>query len=605
MRKFKDIFNHSKLDVLVPISCFILVCLFALQHYGTHRIGFIFAPIVMIWLLCISALGLYNIIHWNPKIYRALSPYAMYKFMRKTRSGGWKSLGGILLCITGSEAMFADLGHFSQLSIKIAFTLMVYPALILAYMGQAAYISQHHQCVNPIGYFLSVPETVRWPVIGVAIVASVVASQAMITGTFSIINQSLALGYFPRVKVVHTSDKIHGRVYIPEINWILMTLCLAVTFGLRDVKHMGNASGLAVMTVMLVTTIFMSLVIILCWHKSFLLALCFLIFFGLIESLYFSASLVKFIDGAWVPLVLSFILMTIMYAWHSGTLVKYESDLQNKVSLRWLVNLGPSLGLVRVPGIGLIYTELVTGIPPILSHFVTNFSALHQILVLVCIKSVPVPYVPAKERYLIGRVGPNEFGLYRCIIRYGYRDARKDNEDFEDRLIRNLGDFICSEQRNSYSISKSSEEEEMAVMGTPMLSGNAIDIVRSCDSVKSIDSATVSYIMSPTIQNIQDVIQPIFPFQAWWREVQSVLLSSPESDPVLRKELQELLEAKEHGTTYILGHSNVKARKGSSFLKKIVIDIAYNFLRKNCRGSSVALCVPHAALIEVGMVYSV
>ncbi|KAH9298427.1 hypothetical protein KI387_030109, partial [Taxus chinensis] len=228
--------------VLVPISCFILVCLFALQHYGTHRLGFMFAPIVLTWLICMSALGLYNIIHWNPKIYRALSPYAMYKFMRKTRAGGWKSLAGILLCITGSEAMFADLGHFSQLSIQMAFTFMVYPSLMLVYMGQAAYLSKHHELDTPIGFYMSVPERVRRPIIGVAIAASAVASQAMITGTFSIINQALALGYFPTVKVVHTSDKIHGRVYIPEINWILMILCLAVTFGFRDVKSLGNAS---------------------------------------------------------------------------------------------------------------------------------------------------------------------------------------------------------------------------------------------------------------------------------------------------------------------------------------------------------------------------
>ncbi|KAL2558410.1 Potassium transporter 2 [Forsythia ovata] len=148
--------DHHQYAV-IPITCFILVCLFALQHYGTHRVGFCFAPVVLIWLLCISTLGLYNIFHWNPHVYQALSPYYMLKFLKKTRKGGWMSLGGILLCITGSEAMFADLGHFSYAAIQIAFTFLVYPALTLAYMGQAAYLSRHHHSIHKIGFYVSVP----------------------------------------------------------------------------------------------------------------------------------------------------------------------------------------------------------------------------------------------------------------------------------------------------------------------------------------------------------------------------------------------------------------------------------------------------------------
>ncbi|KAI7734982.1 hypothetical protein M8C21_029719 [Ambrosia artemisiifolia] len=228
---------------VIPITCIILVCLFALQHYGTHRVGFLFAPVVLLWLLCISGLGLYNIFYWNPHVYKALSPYYMYKFLKKTKKQGWMSLGGILLCITGSEAMFADLGHFSYAAIQIAFTFLVYPALILGYMGQAAYLSKNHQMADDISYYVSVPKSLRWPVLVIAILASVVGSQAIISGTFSIINQSQSLSCFPRVKVVHTSDKKHGQIYIPEINWILMILCIAVTIGFRDIKHMGNASG--------------------------------------------------------------------------------------------------------------------------------------------------------------------------------------------------------------------------------------------------------------------------------------------------------------------------------------------------------------------------
>ncbi|KAJ6433763.1 hypothetical protein OIU84_017462 [Salix udensis] len=433
--------DHHQYAV-VPITCFILVCLFTLQHYGTHRVGFLFAPVVLAWLLCISALGLYNIIHWNPHVYQALSPYYMFKFMKKTKKGGWMSLGGILLCITGSEAMFADLGHFSYAAFQIAFTFLVYPALILAYMGQAAYLSQHHDNANHIGFYISVPGKLRIPVLIIAILASVVGSQAIISGTFSIINQSQSLGCFPRVKVVHTSDKIHGQIYIPEINWMLMILCIAVTIGFRDTKHMGNASGLAVMTVMLVTTCLTSLVIIICWHKPPIVALCFLLFFGSIELLYFSASLTKFTEGAWLPILLALFLMTIMFVWHYATIKKYEFDLHNKVSLEWLLALGPSLGIARVPGIGIVFTNLTSGIPANFSRFVTNLPAFHRVLVFVCIKSVPVPFVPPAERYLVGRVGPPGHRSYRCIVRYGYRDVHQDVDSFESELVARLADFI-------------------------------------------------------------------------------------------------------------------------------------------------------------------
>lgn len=593
--------SHHQYAV-VPIACLILVGLFALQHYGTHRVGFLFAPIVLTWLLCISAIGLYNIIHWNPSVYHALSPYYMYNFLKKTQRGGWMSLGGILLCITGSEAMFADLGHFSQLSIKIAFTSIVYPALILAYMGQAAYISQHHAITGAyqIGFYVSVPEHLRWPVLAIAILASVVGSQAVITGTFSIIKQSLALGCFPRVKVVHTSDKIYGQIYIPEINWILMILCLAVTIGFRDTKHLGNASGLAVITVMLVTTCLMSLVIILCWHKSALLAFFFILCFGSIEALYFSASLIKFREGAWVPLVLAFIFMFVMYVWHYGTIKKYEFDLQNKVSMKWLLGLGPSLGIVRVPGIGLIHTELVTGVPGIFTHFVTNLPAFHQVLVFVCIKSVPVPYVRPEERFLIGRIGPKEYRLYRCIVRYGYRDAHIDDHEFENQLVFSIGEFVRSERQSLSANVDFSQDGKMTVIGTPRREDMTNDETDEC-----MQSASASNPRSPIIQSINDIIEVNSPKPVRRKKVRFLLPNSPEMDPTVRDELQELSDAKEAGAAFILGHSYVKAKRGSSFLKKFVINVAYDFLRKNCRGPSAALNIPHISLLEVGMVYQV
>ncbi|KAL1357082.1 hypothetical protein HN51_009081 [Arachis hypogaea] len=582
--------------VEVPVACVILLFLFALQHYGTHRVGCLFAPVVLTWLLCISAIGVYNIFHWNPHVYQALSPYYMFKFLRKTQKGGWMSLGGILLCITGSEAMYADLGHFSQLSIKIAFTFLVYPSLILAYMGQAAYLSRHHEMESDyrIGFYVSVPRLLRWPVLAIAILQAVVGSQAVITGTFSIIKQCSALGCFPKVKIIHTSSKIHGQIYIPEINWSLMLLCLAIVVGFRDTKRMGNAAGLAVITVMLVTTCLMSLVMILCWHKSVWLAVCFILFFGSIEALYFSASLIKFLEGAWVPIALSFIFLIAMYVWHYGTLKKYEFDVQNKVPINWLLGLGPNLGIVRVKGIGLIHTELVSGIPAIFSHFVTNLPAFHQVVIFLCIKSVPVPHVRPEERFLVGRVGPKEYRLYRCIARYGYRDVHKDDMEFEKDLVCSVAEFIRSDT-SEYGLGLGNFEDDtkMTVVGTSAsnLEGvkMSIDDDQEDPCPQAEGTSELRVVKSPIIR----------------KRVRFVVPDSPQIDLEAREELHELMEAKEAGMAFIMGHSYVRAKSGSSWIKKVVINYGYDFLRRNSRGPTYALSIPHASTLEVGMIYHV
>nr|XP_011463380.1 PREDICTED: potassium transporter 6-like isoform X1 [Fragaria vesca subsp. vesca] len=613
--------KHHKY-VELPIACIVLICLFALQHYGTHRVGFLFAPIVLAWLLCISAIGLYNIIHFNPTVYKALSPYYMYKFLKKTQKGGWMSLGGILLCITGSEAMFADLGHFSQLSIQIAFTSLVYPALVLAYMGQAAYISTHYtQGGNShIGFYISVPEQVRWPVLVIAVLAAVVGSQAIITGTFSIIKQCSALDCFPKVKIVHTSSKMHGQIYIPEINWILMLLCLAVTIGFRDTKRMGNASGFAVISVMLVTTCLMSLVIVLCWHQSVFFAICFVFFFGTIEALYFSACLVKFHQGAWVPVALGLCFFFVMYVWHYGTVRKYEFEVQNKVSINWLLSLGPSLGIVRVRGIGLIHTELVSGIPAIFSHFVTNLPAFHQVVVFLCIKSVPVPHVRPEERFLVGQIGPREYRLYRCIVRYGYRDVHKDDVGFENDLVCSIAEFLrsgSSPEKKITSEDFENENDKMTVVGTRSTHADGIqlseDNVEMTPEITTLGQREIRSPPPPVKQREirsppppvkqREIMSPPMPQRR--KKVRFIVPESPKIDTGAREELRELMEAREAGVAYIVGNTYMNAKKGSSWMKRFAIDYGYEFLRRNSRTASYALNIPHASTLEVGMIYHV
>ncbi|KAF7032761.1 hypothetical protein CFC21_043905 [Triticum aestivum] len=589
---------------VVLLSCIVLVGLFSLQHRGTQKVAFMFAPIVIIWLLCIGGIGLYNIVHWNPNIYQAISPYYIVKFFRTTGTDGWIALGGILLSMTGSEAMFADLGHFTSASVRLAFITIIYPCLILQYMGQAAFLSKN-MFHTRTSFYDSIPGPVFWPVFVVATLAAVVGSQAVISATFSIVKQCHALGCFPRVKIVHTSRWIHGQIYIPEINWILMVLCVAVTVAFGDTTLIGNAYGIACMTVMLVTTFLMSFIVIFVWQKNIIFALLFLLFFGSIETVYLSSSLMKVRQGGWVPLVLAFIFMSVMFVWHYGTKKKYQFDLQNKVSMRSILSLGPNLGIVRVPGIGLIYTELVTGVPAIFTHFVTNLPAFHEVLVFLCVKSVPVPYVQPDERYLVGRIGPKAYRMYRCIVRYGYKDVQRDDENFENMLVMSIARFIMMEAEDvsssaSYDIAN---EGRMAVIRTTDDAGTPLGMRDLGGLAESISTTRSS--KSESLRSLQSSYEQESPSAGRRRRVRFELPNEDAMDQQVKDELLALVEAKHAGVAYIMGHSYIKARRSSNFVKKFAIDVAYSFLRKNCRGPSVSLHIPHISLIEVGMIYYV
>nr|AHH35042.1 high-affinity potassium transporter [Zea mays] len=523
--------HHSS---VVLLSCIVLVGLFALQHRGTQKVAFMFAPIVIIWLLSIGGIGLYNILHWNPNVYQALSPYYMVKFFRKT----------------GSEAMFADLGHFTSASVRVAFITVIYPCLMLQYMGHAAFLSKNTFHM-PTGFYDTIPEPVFWPVFVVATLAAVVGSQAVISATFSIVKQCHALGCFPRVKVVHTSRWIYGQIYIPEINWILMVLCVAVTIAFRDTTLIGNAYGIACMTVMLVTTFLMALIVIFVWQRNIIFSLVFLVFFGSIEAVYLSSSLMKVPQGGWVPLVLAFIFMSVMYIWHYGSRRKYQFDLQNKVSMRSILSLGPSLGIVRVPGVGLIYTELVTGVPSIFSHFVTNLPAFHEVLVFLCVKSVPVPYVSPDERYLVGRIGPKEYRMYRCIVRYGYKDVQRDDDNFENMLVMSIAKFIMMEAEDASSASYDiANEGRMAVITTTDASGSPL-AMRDFDGLA--DSMSTRSSKSESLRSLQSSYEQESPSVNRRRRVR---FEVPEEDGMgqqVKEELTALVEAKHAGIAYIMG----------------------------------------------------
>ncbi|XP_024041403.1 putative potassium transporter 12 isoform X2 [Citrus clementina] len=490
-----------------------------------------------------------------------------------------------------AEAMFADLGHFSVKAIQIAFTLVVFPCLLLAYMGQAAYLMKYPDSANRI-FYDSVPDSLFWPVFVLAALAAMIASQAMISATFSCIKQAMALGCFPRLKIIHTSRKRMGQIYIPVINWFLMIMCVVVVSIFQSTTDIANAYGIAEVGVMLVSSTLVTIVMLLIWQTNLLLVLCFPLVFGSVELLYMSAVLSKIAEGGWLPLAFASVFLCVMYIWNYGSVLKYRSEVREKISMDFLLDLGSTLGTVRVPGIGLLYNELVQGIPSIFGQFLLSLPAIHSTIVFVCIKYVPVPMVPLEERFLFRRVGPKDYHMFRCVTRYGYKDVRKeDHHVFEQLLVASLEKFLRKEaqdlalERNLLesgldSVSVASRDPEASgTYGTEELKIPLMHDRRFDESGTSASEETTSALPSSVM--------------------------ALDEDPSLEYELSALREAIDSGFTYLLAHGDVRAKKKSFFLKKLVINYFYAFLRRNCRAGTANMSVPHMNILQVGMTYMV
>lgn len=581
-------------DIIVVVAIAIILVLYSLQRFGTGKVGFLFAPILSIWFAAIGSLGVYNILTYDQRVFQAFNPAYIIIFFRRNGLRAWYALGGLVLCITGGEAMFADLGHFSVRSIQIAFSFVVYPCLLLAYMGQAAYLISFPSAVNN-AFYKSIPGSLFWPMLVISTLAATIASQAMISATFSVVKMALAIDAFPRVKVIHTSKRFMGQIYVPVVNWFLMVMCIILTATFRSTAQLGNAYGVAVVGDMLVTTSLVTLIMFMIWQTPAFLALTFLIIMGTVELIYLSAVLLKIAEGAWVPLVLAFCVLTVMYTWHYGNRMQYQSQVEQRISTNFMLELGPDLGTIRVKGVGLLYNELVSGVPAIFGHFLKSLPAIHSTVIFVCIKYVPVPKVSQSERFLFRRVCPRNYHMFRCVARYGYKDVRKeDHYIFEQLLLQKLELFLIQEaqeyaleadDRRSSPKSESSENSPFSSMRAPIDSLHEPLLHPDSEGEDTAHTegkdATLTLLSSNQEQNAFKV------------------------DPMTAMEISQLQEASEDGVVYLLGHADVRAKKESWFLKKLVINYAYAFMARNCRASAETLSVPHTNLLEVGMTYMV
>lgn len=401
--------------VVVPITVVILVSLFLVQRHGTGRIGGVFGPIMLVWFISIALLGLRGISR-HPQILSAANPLHAVSFFVDNGIAGFFVLGVVVLTIAGAEAMYADMGHFGARPIRLAWYCVGLPALFLNYFGQGAILVTDTAAVEHPFYYL-VPGWAHYPVVLLATMATIIASQALISGAFSLTRQAIQLGYLPRMKIAYTSARIPGRVYIPEVNWVLMLLCVALVLEFRQSARLAAAYGTAVIGTMIATSFLFFAVTRARWGWGLLRAALIAGLFLLVDLVLLGANLVKLLHGAWFPVAVGVLLYTLMSTWRRGRDAlgrQLRARAQNvKEFLRDLKLHQPA----RVPGTGIFMTPIPEVVPPSLHHSLDRLNILYQQVVLFSIVTKDIPMVPDAERVEVEQITEN---VWQVTAYYGF-----------------------------------------------------------------------------------------------------------------------------------------------------------------------------------------
>ncbi|HYL91363.1 MAG TPA: potassium transporter Kup, partial [Burkholderiales bacterium] len=400
---------------IVPLATGILIALFLIQKQGTGFVGLLFGPVCGLWFISIGAVGLWNIAR-HPSILEALNPLHALGFVTGHGFASFVVLGSVLLAITGAEALYADVGHFGKKAVRIAWFGLVAPALVLNYFGQGALLIANPKALeNP--FYLSYPDWALYPMIVLATAATIIASQATISGAYSMTRQAIQLGYLPRMDVEHTSAKTFGQIYIPAVNWTLLIVVAAAVVGFGSSTRLANAYGVAVMGTMLVTTFLTFFVVRYGWGYPLWLGLVATGFFMVIDLTLFGAALLKIHEGGWFPLALGAIVFLIMATWRRGREILTERLRQDSVPL------GPFMKSLlkeppqRVAGTAVYLTATPDATPQALLHSLKHFQTLHERVVFLTIEFRDVPWIPFEERIICERMGGN---CWRVRVRYGF-----------------------------------------------------------------------------------------------------------------------------------------------------------------------------------------
>ena len=404
-------------SAIVPITLVVLFGLFWAQSKGTEVVGRFFGPVMLLWFGTLGVLGAINIAH-DATILHALNPFYAVEFFIHQPWLAFVALGAVVLAVTGAEALYADMGHFGRFPIRLAWFCFVLPALLLNYFGQGALILHDANSVkNP--FYLLAPEWALFPLIGLATVATVIASQAVITGAFSVSRQALQLGYLPRMHIQHTSESTQGQVYMPRINWGLMLAVMLLVISFGSSGNLAAAYGIAVTGDMVITTLLASIVFVEIWRWGKLKTGLLIALFLTIDLAFFSANVLKIPDGGWVPLLIGIFIFTLMLTWKTGRAMVYTRLKSEAMAIEPFIEAIGAHPPPRVPGTALFMTPNPEGVPHAMLHNLKHNKVLHEKVVILTVRFLDFPHTNLEERVSVEAL-PFEF--YRVTVRYGFKD---------------------------------------------------------------------------------------------------------------------------------------------------------------------------------------
>ena len=402
---------------VIPITIFILIMLFAAQKLGTGFVGKFFGPITIVWFLTIAGIGVANILD-NPYVLMALNPYFVFEFFVKDTMLAFLTMGTVVLCVTGAEALYADMGHFGKKPIRAAWLWLVWPCLILNYFGQGAFVLNDPQGIsNP--FYMMAPDWMQWPLLFLATAATIIASQAVISGAFSLTKQAVQLGYIPRMSIIHTSDEEAGQIYIPFINWALLVFIFGLVLGFQNSSNMAAAYGVAVTGTMLMSTVLFAVIVFKMWKWHWSYAVPFLAILFVIDTTFFLSTSLKIFHGGWFPLSLGLLMVVLLMTWKKGknlVLAQLQKDMMPTET--FFTEIVPRAH--RVSGTAIFMTRVQEGIPVPMLYNVRHNKILHErnIFLHVCVEEKA--FVRPEKRFEIVDLGQ---GFFRIFIHYGFKDS--------------------------------------------------------------------------------------------------------------------------------------------------------------------------------------
>ncbi|MEN6441979.1 MAG: KUP/HAK/KT family potassium transporter [Syntrophobacter sp.] len=412
-----EVATSAATPIVIPMTCIVLLALFSVQRYGTARVGRFFGPILLIWFAVIGGLGVKELLG-HPQILGAANPVHAINFFHLNKLHGMIVLGSVVLCITGGEALYADLGHFGSRAIRISCLAIAFPALLLNYAGQGALLLNNPELASNPFYGL-VPRSILYPMVGLATMATVIASQAMISGVFSLTQQAVQLGFLPRVRIVHTSSETRGQIFIPHVNWTLMVACVGLVLAFGNSSRLAGAYGIAVTATMAITSVLYFFLLVRGWKWPLWKAVPLVAVFLAFDLAFFGANLLKVLDGGWFTIAIALCIAIAMVTWRDGRAALARRMLQTRLMIEPFVKDVGERRPYRVPGNAVFLTVSADITPLALLHFYKHAHVLHERVILLSIKSGDQPTVPNKERLKIDELGN---GFYRIVASYGFME---------------------------------------------------------------------------------------------------------------------------------------------------------------------------------------